>query len=158
MYTTYKNALETKIKASVGAIKTIDYYNRQYERYEDLKAIKFPACYIEFERPITWRTEGDGLQTADTFIKVHLVVLDLKDNPEAALSLGKETFKKLHLKRLMDGAEQLSTELVRKTSELVDDFDQLKVVIIQFNTTLYDTTTLKRYIGVNPDFNLTRRT
>lgn len=172
MYTPFKNALETLIKTSLNTVKTIDWYNNQYGRYEDLKAIKLPACYIEFENPMRWKTNGDGLQTADAVIKLHLVHFDVADSPVASLKLTNELHKAIHGKRLMevpvlmnellteDGAalaiegkkEQLSTELMRTQSEMVQDYDQLKVTILTYACTLYDLTMLKRYAEVTPSF------
>lgn len=152
MYTPFKNALETLIKANLNAIKTIDWYNNQYSRYEDLKAIKLPACYIAFENPIRWQTNGDGLQIAETSIKVHLVNFDVADSPVASLNLANELQKVIHGKRLMEDNEQLSTELLRTHSEVVQDYDQLKVIILTYACTLYDLTTLTRYTEVMPDF------
>jgi len=144
MYTAYKNAIETLIKTNLNAIKTVDWYNQQYENYEDEKAINFPACYIEFEDPIDWQSLASGVQQAtNAKIRLHLVSFDIADSPEPAMELTTELHKVIHTKRLMDGSDQLSTELMRTQSELITRYDQLKVTILSYQTTLIDCSAVK---------------
>lgn len=157
MYIDYKNALESRIK-TLSAIRTVDWYNDQYDRYEDLKTIALPACYIEFENPIQWVTNGDGLQTAQTEIRLHLVVFDVADSPNPSLELANDLHKTIHSHSLFKDNEQLSTELVRTSSALKTEYDQLKIIVLSYATTLYDTTTLRRYIEARPTFVLKQNT
>jgi hypothetical protein len=137
MYTEYYNAIESRIKQGLNSVKTVDFYNAQYQRYQELKANSFPAVYVEFDNPITWKTQGNGLQTADTVIKLHMVVKDIADSPAAALGLASDLSKLFHLHSLSD-TKQLSTELCRSETSLETEYDQLKVVVISFVTSLAD--------------------
>jgi hypothetical protein len=85
-----------------------------------------------------WKTEGNKLQTADTEIKFHLVVKDINDTPVIALSLANKLHKLMHGKGLMKLEEQLSTGLMRTESDLKKEYDQLKIIVLTYATTLYD--------------------
>lgn len=147
MYTNYFKAIETLIKDGLNDIKTIDWFNNQYERYEDLKAVSLPAVYVEFENPVNWITQGDGLQSANTSITFHLVVNDLGDSPEKMLALANKLHKLLHLNCLMNDNLQLSTKLMRTQSSLENEYDQLKVMVLNYATCLSDYTTDKEEIA-----------
>lgn len=142
MYINYFNAIKTVINERLSAVKTVDWFNNQYNRYEELKAVALPAIYIEFQQPMFWSTAADGLQTADTEIKLHLVLFDVADSPEVNLNLASDLNKIMHRFILMDGAEQLSTELVRIQSSLKTNYDQLKVIELTYATELYDCSTM----------------
>lgn len=141
MYTDYFTIIKALINERLNEIKTVDWYNNQYERYENLKAIKFPAVYVEFDNPMNWITQGDGLQSADTTIRFHLIVNDLGDSPEKLMLLANKLHKALHLTALTDEGEQLSTKLMRTQSSLETEYDQLKVMVLSYATTLSDYTT-----------------
>lgn len=143
MYIDYYNSIKSIIDCHLEAIKTIDWFNNQYERYEDLKAVAFPALYVEFEDDIDWETLGNGEQQAETQIVFHLVAFDIGDSPASILLQAKELHKILHGKLLSDEELQLSTELVRTKSRLNTEFDQLKVVKLTYDTTLFDYSTVK---------------
>ncbi len=140
MYIDYYNSLKQYIAANMPEIKHIDWYNGQYTRYQEVKATALPAVYVEFGNPINWQTQGNGLQVAvDASIRFHLVLFDVNDNPEQNLNLAKTLHKKLHLFKLTDTqGTQISTGLMRTSSELVTDFDQLKIIILEYSTALYD--------------------
>ncbi len=150
MYINYYNAVKTLINQGLNDIKTIDWYNNQYDRLKDLKAVKLPAVYIEFPEDIDWKTAGNGLQTADTKITLHLVKFDIGDSPEPTLLLANELHKKIHQSVLLDGINQLSTKLTRVKSKLVIEYDQLKVVKLTYSTTIYDCTTAPVQTAVTP--------
>ena len=81
MYKLHYDAVKAHLNAALPSIKTVDWYNNQYTRYKDLKAIKFPAAYIEFQNPMTWQTIGENVQTADTKI----IIPDNARNNDARL-------------------------------------------------------------------------
>ncbi len=151
MYIDYYNDLKQHITANMPEIKHIDWYNGQYNRYEEVKATAFPALYIEFGNPLQWQTHGNGLQVAvDSSIRFHLVLFDVNDNPELNLALASNLHKLLHLYKIKDAnSVQLSTGLMRTSSELLTDFDQLKVIILEYSTALYDYSTIKPTTQVN---------
>lgn len=138
MYINYFNAIRTVINDQLNAVKSVDWFNNQYMRYEDLKATALPAVYIEFAQPIRWTTKVDGLQVADTEIRLHLVVNDVADSPEGNLNLASDLHKVMHRFILMDDGKPVSSELVRTESSLKTNFDQLKVMELTYATMLYD--------------------
>lgn len=148
MYIDYFNAIKTFLNTNLSTVKTVDWFNDQYNRYEDLKAQSFPAAYIEFVDPLKWETNGNKLQSARSRIKVHLVIFDIADAPNKGLNLGKDLFKAMHGLVLVNDDEQLSTELVRVESDLNTTFDQLKIIEMVFETTLYDTSAMPNYTEV----------
>jgi len=150
MYINYYNAVKTLINQDLNTIKTIDWYNNQYDRFKDLKAVTLPAVYIEFSSPANWNTAGNGLQTANIEITLHLVRFDIGDSPELALLLANELHKLMHQSILLEGSNQLSTRLTRTESELITEYDQLKVVKLTYSTTIYDCTTAPVQTAVTP--------
>lgn len=150
MYIDYYNAIKTLINQGLNSIKTIDWYNRQYERFEKLKASALPAVYVEFPTPANWNTGGNGLQTAQVYITLHIVMFDVADTPEPVLTLANEIHKIIHLSVLINGPVQLSTRLMRTESELITEYDQVKVVTLTYTTTIYDCSTAPNQINSNP--------
>ena len=133
------NSLKSLIESNLNAIKKVDWYNEQYSRYKDLKANAFPIAYIEFPDKIYWEQSGNNAQKADVEISIHVVMFDLNDSPEGVLAISDDVFKELNRQVLWNGTEQLSTELIRSSSELVKSYDQLKIVIVTFRTNIIDT-------------------
>tara|TARA_R110002111_G_scaffold180375_2_gene245985 strand:+ start:81 stop:560 length:480 start_codon:yes stop_codon:yes gene_type:complete len=159
MYINYFNALKTLIKSNLNTVKTVDWFNEQYTRTEELKAIEYPAVYIEFGNPVFWKTGGDGMQYAETNITLHIVYFDVEDAPNTSLTLASDTHKLIHSKTLMNGDEQLTSSLVRTASELVTEYDQLKIIKLTYDCTLYDCSTMPVVTKVNPiDLNVSLRT
>jgi len=152
MYINYYNDLKQLINTNLTAIKHIDWYNGQYTRYEQVNATAFPALYIEFGNPLNWETHGNGLQVAvNAEIRFHLVLFDVNDNPEQQLQLAQQLHKLLHLHKINDisTGKQLSTPLMRTSSELITEFDQIKVVVLSYATALYDDSTMPQTTSVN---------
>ena len=149
MYISYFNAIKTVIEAKLPAVKTFDYFNNQYNRYDDLKAVKLPAVYVEFQQPVFWQTKSNGWQTADTTIALHIVMLDIRDSPERNLLLANELHKIMQGLALMDGLKQLSTAMMRTQSSLKADYDQLKVIELVYATELQDDTAVAPKIEIS---------
>lgn len=154
MYIEYFDAIEQIISNEVQEINKVDWYNDQYERYEDLKAVKLPAAYIEFDNPFPWTTNGNGLQTASAAFSLHIVDFDVKDKPNDTFLLAKKINKALHGKALWNGQKQLATKMVRIQSSLLTNYDQMKVIILRFDTTFYDDSTIPETIPANTDFTI----
>lgn len=156
MYQTYLNAIKQHITTGLTAVKQVDFYNEQYDNYDDSRPPKLPAVYVEFDNPMQWQTAGNGLQVAaDTGIRLHLVLFDLSDRPDKLFALGKQ------LHQLMQGFEivdndglKLSTAWQRTQSE-VQKYDQLKTLVLTYQTALYDVTTLPQTteVLIQPNIN-----
>ncbi len=154
MYQTYLNAVKQHITSGLTDVKQVDYYNEQYDNYDDSRPPKLPAVYIEFDNPMQWQTAGNGLQIApETFIRLHLVIFDLNDNPGKLFELGKQ------LHQIMQGFEiydtdgiKLSTAWMRSHTE-VQQYNQVKILIMSYKTALYDTGTLPgtTAVQIQPD-------
>ena len=145
MYTDYFNTLQTLLKANVNSLKTVDWYNHQYERYTDLKAVALPACYIEFEEPIAWQNASNKTQIAQVNISLHLVQFDISDSPKKIMELAKNTHLAVQGRALTLNGKPLSNSFTRSESELITQYDQLKVMKITYLTTLMDSSTAPKY-------------
>jgi len=136
----------------VPDIRKVEFYNEQYQHYEQLNANEFPIAYVEFQQPIQWETAGNGLQIVrNAVINVHIVDFDIKNDITGLLQLATEVHKKLHLAKLMNAQEQLTTALMRTASD-IKQFDQIKTVILTYETALYDRSAMREYqeITINP--------
>ncbi len=100
-------ALKTLIKQRYTAVKTVDIYNRQYQRTEKLKAIQYPAVYIDFGK-INWNgNHSDGSQTANNHtIVLHFVNYDVDDSPVPTLTLAEGLHTAIKNKKLKDNTNQ----------------------------------------------------
>jgi hypothetical protein len=156
MYINYYNAIKTRINQRLNTIKTVDWFNDQYNRYQETKAPILPAVYVEFANPLQWETKGDGLQTAPAQITLHLVVFDLIEQAEPSLALASELHKIMHRFKLKENNADLSTPLMRTSSEIDMPFDQLKVIKLSYDTTLFDTSTLRVYVATNMNIDVER--
>ncbi len=129
-------------------IRKVEFYNEQYQHYEQLNANEFPIAYVEFQQPIQWETAGEGLQISrNAVINVHLVDFDIKNDITGLLQLATELHKKLHLAKLMNAQEQLTTALMRTASE-IKQYDQIKTVILTYETALYDRSAMPNFTEV----------
>lgn len=148
MYIDYFNAIQTLIKSNLNTIKTVDFFNRQYERYSETKAVAFPAIYVEFDSPLTWQDSGNKSQLAETEIKLHIVACSIEDTLDTVMSTAQEVHRCLHSRSLVYQENKLSTGMSRRQSELITSYDQLKVIILTYHTTLFDNSTVKIYSKV----------
>lgn len=144
MYIDHFEALKARILDKVPAIKTVDYYNRQYERTDELKAVTYPACYIQFpDRIEGWVENGNGIQSADIEIIFHIVVKDLGDYPVSVMQLAQDHYKQFSKKQILHPYGSLTpiaigTAFQRMSTELVTEYDQLKVTKIGYGTSILD--------------------
>lgn len=145
MYIKYFNELKALINNRLNTVKTVDWFNNQYNRTEDLKAVAYPIVYIEFPNSI-WDTAGKGLQTSKTSIKFHVIVKDVGDSPEPVLELAQELHKIMHRRVLKNTTEQLSSAMVRRESELLTEYNQLKIFTLNYDTMLYDCSTMPVFV------------
>ena len=145
MHIPYFNAIKTMITQRLSVVKTVDWYNKQYERnFEDVKATPLPACYIDFGT-VGWQDTAQGGKSADVEIQLHLVSFSVLDNPIQSLQLANDLQNIMQGQSLVQDSQRVSTGLSLTQSELVTDFDQLKVMILTYDTTIYNYTTLNTY-------------
>jgi len=137
MYIPFYNATETLFKTHFKPVKTIDYWNNQFDQTEKAKAVKYPAAYVEFENPINWTDAGNQVQQADTVIYIHLGVMDLSDKPTKIMELAQGAFKAIQGKTLTEGSIHISGKLTRNHTSL-NSYEQIKEMVIGFKCTLYD--------------------
>ena len=151
MYIKYFNSIKTLIKSNLNSIKKVDYYNNQYTRTDELKAVEYPAVFVEFQNPMNWKTGGNGMQYAETFIILHIVYFDVADAPNTALILSSDIHKIIHNSTLLDtNNNPLSSSMVRTASELKTEFDQLKVIRLTYDCALYDYSTMPVVTEIAP--------
>lgn len=142
MYITYYNAIKTHFKEHLNQIKTIDWFNHNYDGFDEKKYDPLPAIYIEFEDDIDWRDGGNGLQHADTYFRVHIVCKDLKDIPDKIMNLSQDVHLKTQNIRLYLEDQQLTSELTRTGSKFKSDYDQVKVMVLKYKAMFYDYSTM----------------
>lgn len=140
MYIELKDLLADLIRTNVPTIKSIDWYNDQYRNTEKKKAETYPAVYIEVLDPQRWDSGSDGLQVADMRIQLHIVIFDLKDQPNAILELAQTIYLGVNNKALYRSIDnkQFSTPLQRVSSEFVKNYNQLKVMKLTFRFGYFD--------------------
>ena len=156
MYIPYFNAIKTLFKTHLNDFKTIDWYNDQYSRYKDLKAVVLPAVYIEFDDTVNWQDAGNKLQLADTTIKLHIVQFYVGDSPEIVMHLAQKTHKVLQGKSLVYEEQKLSTALTRTASSLISEYDQLKIMTLSYSTALFDASAMPCYTKIPVKLNVKR--
>jgi len=142
MYLQYYTPLATRINA-LSNIQSVDWFNNQYERTEELKAIKYPAVFVDFESPTVWTTQGKGLQIGLAQISFHVVVNNLNTEPDLADQRADDVHKELQDSVISnsDGVV-LSSRLSRVESEIILTFDQIKVIKITYSCELQDRSTM----------------
>ena len=140
MYIELKDLLADLIRTNVPTIKSIDWYNDQYRNTEKKKAETYPAVYIEVLDPQRWDSGSDGLQVADMRIQLHIVIFDLKDQPNVILELAQTIYLGVNNKALYRSIDnkQFSTPLQRVSSEFVKNYNQLKVMKLTFRFGYFD--------------------
>ena len=155
MYTPYFESIKTLITSDTrNPFKLIDYYNEQYQKYKLEKAKRFPHLFVEFPGEIVWEEMGNKAQHApNTDLIFHVVNYDVKDSPGDSMGIAHVFNKILNHQILMLNDEQLSTSLVRSTTELLSNYDQLKVMKIKYSTCLYEARFMDEYEEVS-DVNL----
>lgn len=139
MYIQLKELLQTSIVANLPTVKSVDWFNDQYKNTKDQKAESYPAIYIEILDPVNWKQLGDGLQTAKMSIQLHVVLFNLKDEPNAVLELAQLLHLAIQQKCLLDVNEkQITSELCRISSTLPKRYNQLKVMKVTYEFEYYD--------------------
>ena len=144
MYIPYFTSVQTLIDNQLSSVKTIDYFNEQYTRYTDLKAVAFPAVYVQFGQ-LEWQDAGKGLQVSEADIRLHVVHFDVGDSPRLCLQLASDLNGVLNGRSLNYADQKISTGLSLTSSELVTEYDQIKVMILTYHTLLMDCSALPQY-------------
>lgn len=122
--------------------KTYDWFNEQYTNTEKEEAEGYPAIYFEVQDDVIWNQLDNTCQTADLFIRMHVVINTLDDHPVDLNNAAQDVFRMLQGKALFDiRGRQITTELVRSRTKLPKAFKALKVAIVQFETHVFDFTT-----------------
>lgn len=149
MYLQYYTPLKTTLIA-LSSINHVDWFNNQYDRTEELNAIKYPAVFVDFESPTIWQDRGQGQQAGIARISFHVVVNSLADTPELADQKADEVHEALQNKSITTAAAVvLSTKLMRVESEIILDFDQIKVIKITYACELTDQSTQDCLVETN---------
>jgi hypothetical protein len=151
IYQLFETALMDRLN-SVTQINTIAWYNQQYERADQEKAFPRPAVFFELA-PLVWTQLGNKVQSATATLTLHHVVENYADSPSEAFTLAQATYQSLTHEALIDSTNTpISSPLVRTDSELIDRFNMLKVVKVQYQFELYDYSIIDPTIPVNANF------
>lgn len=150
------NSIYTVLKSrlnEVSGIRRIDWFNDQYKNTEDEKATRYPAIYIEMLDPVEWKQSGRKFQTGRLSIRLHCVVYDIKDSPDRTIDFCQKVFEHINSKGLYDNTDfQLTTELVRSTTTFPKRYNQLKVVLMDFDCECFDVSNMPVGTAVSPEF------
>ena len=140
MYTILKEQTGTEIGIGVSEVKKFDWYNQQYQNTKDQKPINYPAVYFEILDPQNWESGSNGLQVANMRVKLHIVVFDLNDEPNAVMTLTQKVYQYFNGKSLfiIDSNTQLTSKWSRVQTEFIKRYNQLKVMTITFNFSYFD--------------------
>lgn len=153
IYNTVYEAIKQHLNA-VQSIKEIDWYNQQYQNFNSEKAIPRRAVYVEMLDPVNWDQMTPG-QSGSVNITLHCVVYDVKDSPVKALEFAQEVWKALQRKDLFDeDNQQVTTELIRSSTNMPKRYDQVKVMQVTFVTHVYDGSGIEDTQDVNVNFNV----
>lgn len=137
LYAAVKAQIETNPN-----VKTVDWYNEQYQNTEKENPRAYPAVYIEFIDPIEFTDASNKMQHTSAKILLHCVTNYLTDSPEAALNFSQWIAGTLNGKDLFttigETPAQLTTKLVRQNVSMPKRYKNLKVVKIQFICEAYD--------------------
>ena len=149
IYVTLKDLVEQKIR-EIPEIKTVDWYNQQYENTEEDYARLYPAVYIEIADPSNWSDAGNKMQHGTVSIRLHVVDFNLKDDPVEVMQLDQKIFLKLHGNPLFDiNGNQVATCLTRKTTDLVKRYNQLKIMRPVYVSEVFDISAMDQYAQAN---------
>lgn len=138
IYIDLYNALKELIKNSGSDFRHIDWFNRQYENTEEENAVRYPAVFIDFSERITWQEDSEKMQSATMSFNLHFVGKTLSENSEGIMQTAHAVTKYISGQRLIKGNNQLTTEIVRTTTEIVTRSTKLKVFKVGFKTEVYD--------------------
>lgn len=170
VYGLIKQAIEDKL-FGIGAQK-IEFYNEQYLNMEEETATNYPAAYIEILDPVVWKQLSRKIQVADMTIRLHCVTYDVRDTLERSLEFSQKVLEALSGQRLYllvnvqlpyvpsgdpdnptepefdSEPQQLSTELVRVSSNMPKRYNQLKVMHIDFRCEVMDSSLVQKLTPV----------
>lgn len=154
MYIQLKELLQERIVSDVSAIKSVAWFNDQYKNTKEQKAESYPAVYIEILDPVNWKQLGDGLQTAKMNIQLHVVLFNLKDEPNAVMELAQLLHVAIQRKCLLDvNDKQITSELCRISSTLPKMYNQLKVMKVTYECEFYDDSAIPVQVAISsPNF------
>lgn len=141
---TYLNSIITLFKSNLNEIKTVDYFNNQYNSFEKIKAIKMPSVFIEFDDNISWHDLSNGKQLTETEINFHIVIFDLSDSPQKLFDLSEKVHKLLQGNSLYREKTQLSTGFSRTKSQKINKHTQIKILKLSYKTCLFDYSAVKQ--------------
>ncbi len=147
------NSLKSKLE-EIPALKSVDWFNSQYTNTEKEHAEAYPAGYIEILDPIVWKDASNKMQTGTCRFMLHLVLNNLKTEPNAILLLAQDVFLKFQGVRLMQGQNQVSGELSRYHTEMPKRYRQLKVMKIGFEAEVFDISAIAVETGVQAGFSV----
>lgn len=138
IYNTLYTLIEAKINAIAG-IKSFDWYNQQYFNLESERAEPYPAVYFELQNPLVWKEAGNKMQNAEANITLHICVNTLEDKPNKLFAIVDLVEKAINGKIIFDASgNQVTTELVRGTTDFVLRQKNLKVFKTAFKTEIFD--------------------
>ena len=138
--------LDDALKAKLVPLgfKNVEPYNEGYNHTEGDFAKRYPLCYYELQDPVQWESLARNVQEAPVQLVMHIVDNYLADDKAGIFAWAQVVYKALQGEALKDEQdEQLTTRMMRVSSEMPKRYEQLKVMRCTFITQLID-----RSVGV----------
>jgi len=135
------DAIKAQLESN-NEIKTIDWYNEQYQNTEKDFPRNFKAVYIEVVDPVEFKEAGNKLQLATIRVRLHIVLFSLKDTPVDSLQFTQTVAGILNGKDLFtqmgEATVQLTTKLVRNRAAMPKRYKNQKVTNLEMICEAYD--------------------
>lgn len=142
VYSELDTAIQAKL-VELTSLKKVEPYNNQYQNTEKDDPKPYPAVYYELLEPVNWQDAGNDWQTAQIRARMHVVVFDVKRTKNDIHAIGQEVFVKMENVTLLGtGGYILTSKWTRVSSSLQKRYKQLKVITIDFEFEIFDSSSI----------------
>lgn len=135
--------LLSRLNTMVADLKWIDQDNGQLDAFKESLPLQFPCCLIDFPS-VQWSNTGNYGQLGDTVVQLRVAWNVYEDynnyTPEAVREQAKAKYQLLeNIHKAVHGfSAETFNPLVRLATNTERRSDGLKIVVLQYTTTMYD--------------------
>ncbi len=158
MYKDHYYAIQTYLEDRLNSVQralgmdmrpwSVEQYQEQYSRIEELRMGAFPVVYYELVQPIAWTTSNQKQKVADEVtLRLHLVDKNLENTSDHILLMAKHLLESVEGSMIEDDEVVYFRSLRMKESEQKIIKSNVHAFVISFSTEMR--------MSVNPR-NLTR--
>lgn len=141
IYKLIKQKLEEKLR-EIPEVKSVDWYNEQYQNTDKEHVEAYPAVYIEILDPVNWIPAGEQMQHGTMNVKLHVVVDSLLLSPEPVMDLSQLVFLKINDSAFNHEEHQITGRWIRTATDMPKRYRKLKVMKTTFEAEVYDLTAM----------------